>query len=151
MVYEWKRASRIKADAQKAGELMEHLESTVGLTPKSLLDASRDDSAVLHNEFEWDDEVAAEAYRENQARHIIQCICTKVDCENGEQNTNVRAYFITSETDGYENITAIVQDASKYNSVLVMAMKELKAFQRKYSELKELSNVMAAINAVNVP
>lgn len=67
MVYEWKEAAQIKADAQKAGEMLENLEKTVGLTPKNLVEASRDESAPLHNEFEWNDTKAAEKYRETQA------------------------------------------------------------------------------------
>lgn len=41
MVYEWKEAAQIKADAQKAGEMLENLEKTVGLTPKNLVEANR--------------------------------------------------------------------------------------------------------------
>lgn len=65
MVYEWKEAAQIKADAQKAGEMLEILEKTVGITPKNLVEANRDESAPLHNEFEWNDTKAAE----NTAKH----------------------------------------------------------------------------------
>lgn len=34
MVYKWKSASRIKCDAQIAGEFLSNIEDTVGLTPK---------------------------------------------------------------------------------------------------------------------
>ena len=45
MVYGWKTASYIKADANIAGKQCEELEKTVGLTAKNLLDANRDESA----------------------------------------------------------------------------------------------------------
>jgi hypothetical protein len=44
MVYQFKQASQIKANAQATGELCRQLENTVGLTPKTLLDASRDET-----------------------------------------------------------------------------------------------------------
>lgn len=66
MVYEWKEAAQIKADAQKAGEMLENLEKTVGITPKNLVEANRDESAPLHNEFEWNDTKAAEKYRNSK-------------------------------------------------------------------------------------
>lgn len=44
------------------------------LTPRAVVDASRPSDALLHHEFEWDDSVAAERHREEQARNIIRSI-----------------------------------------------------------------------------
>ena len=55
--------------------MLENLEKTVGITPKNLVEANRDESAPLHNEFEWNDTKAAEKYRETQAGYIIRNIC----------------------------------------------------------------------------
>ena len=74
MVYEFKPCSYIKASAQVAGEMCEQLSKTGGLTPKRLVDANRAEDAPLHGEFEWNDTVAAEAYREGQAAHINLCL-----------------------------------------------------------------------------
>ena len=52
-MYEYRVKGLVKAPAQVAGEIMEQLEqSEQGLSPASLLDASRDESAPLHGEFE---------------------------------------------------------------------------------------------------
>ena len=72
MIYSWKPTARIKADAQKTGEMCRELENTVGLTPKTLLEANREEGTLLHNEFEWNNDTAAEAYRETQTRDIIR-------------------------------------------------------------------------------
>ena len=82
MIYQWKSASRIKTNAQTAGEICENLERTVGLTAKNLLEVSRPEDAPLHNEFEWNDSVAAEKYRENQARYIIRMLCVAPEKED---------------------------------------------------------------------
>ena len=63
-MYEFKKGSRINVDANIAGAMCEQLENSIGLTPKNLLDANRDEKAPLHNCFEWDDTEAAERYRE---------------------------------------------------------------------------------------
>ena len=76
MVFQWKQGSHIKADAQQAGILCSRLEAEGRLTAKALLDESRDEDSPLHGEFEWNDGIAAEKYRENQARHIINCLVT---------------------------------------------------------------------------
>ncbi len=77
MVYEWKSASRIKANAQEAGKLFEQLEAENDLTAARVVEESRAESAVLHGEFEWNDTKAANKYREHQARNIINAITIK--------------------------------------------------------------------------
>lgn len=148
MVYEWKTASYIKADANIAGKQCEELERTGGLTPKRLLDANRDENAPLHNEFEWRDDIAAEKYRENQARHIIACLCIRAETTSGEQSEPVRAFLkITSDCE-YQSLNVILRSANSHSAMLATALKELKAFQRKYrllSELKPLFDVMEGI------
>jgi hypothetical protein len=142
MVYQWKKASYIKADANVAGQMCEQLEQTVGLTAKSLLDANRPKEAPLHGEFEWDDSKAAEQYREQQARHIINCLCVKPERSDQEP---VRAFFTISQP-SYENISVILQSAEKHSSLLDLALKELKAFKAKYNTLVQLEPVFEAID-----
>ena len=145
MVYQWNPASRIKADANVAGKVFEELESTVGLTAKTLLDASRSEDAPLHNEFEWDDAKAAESYREVQASYIIRSLCVSAQDEIGEP---VRAVFAVNGG-GYESVTVIMQDVDKRSSLLDMALRELRSFERKYKILEELSEVFSAIDRLN--
>lgn len=144
MVYQWKKASYIKADANVAGQMCEQLEKTVGLTAKNLLDANRDESAPLHSEFEWDDSIAAESFRESQARHIINCLCIKQTEDKAEP---VRAFFAVSQP-SYESLSVILQSKEKHESLLEMALKELRSFQAKYHALKQLEPVFEAIEKV---
>ena len=146
MVYQWKSGSRIKADAEAAGKQFEELAETVGLTAETVLDANRPEDAPLHGEFEWRDDIAAEEWRKQQARHLINCICYTI--ENQDRNEQVRAFFTTPETNGYESLETIVTVENKYKSLLTKAMQELSAFERKYSTLKELKPVFDAIKEV---
>lgn len=146
MVYQWKSESRIKANAEAAGKQFEELAETVGLTAETVLDANRPEDAPLHNEFEWRDDIAEEEWRKQQARHLINCICYTVD--NHDSNEQVRAFFTTPETNGYESLETILTVENKYNSLLVKALQELSAFERKYSTIKELKPVFDAIKEV---
>lgn len=145
--YKWKTGSQIKTNANIAGAVCEELEQTVGLTAQTLLDASRPDDAPLHGEFEWDDEKAAEAYRRTQARYIIRSLC--VDAEVEGRIEPVRAYFMVTES-RYENVSVVISEQKKRTAVLDMAMRELKAFERKYKQLVELQPIMDAIKQVTV-
>lgn len=147
MVYQWKSGSRIKANAEAAGKQFEELAETVGLTAETVLDANRPEDAPLHNEFEWRDDIAAEEWRKQQARHLINCICYTVD--NHDSNEQVRAFFTTPETNGYESLETILTVENKYNSLLVKALQELSTFERKYSTIKELKPVFDAIKEVS--
>ena len=145
MVYQWNPASRIKTDANVAGKVFEELESTVGLTAETLLDASRSEDAPLHNEFEWDDAKAAESYRKTQASYLIRSLCVAAQDETSEP---VRAVFALSGSAVYESVSVIMEDVDKRSSLLDMALKELSAFEKKYRILEELSEVFAAADRV---
>lgn len=147
MVYKWKTASYIKADANEAGKQFRNLERTVGLTPKTVLEANRMAGSPLHNEFEWDDGVAAENYRLNQARHLLNCICTVSESNDGKEQTT-RAFFVVSETNGYESLDVIVRNENKFNAMLETALRELSAFEKKYSTLSALTPVFQAAKEV---
>lgn len=150
MVYEWKTASYIKADANVAGKQCEELEKTVGLTAKNLLDANRDENAPLHNEFEWRDDIAAERYRENQARHIIACLCVRAETTTGEQSEPVRAFLKTEPESEYQSLNVILQSADSHSAMLATALKELKAFQNKYKMLSELKPLFGMIEDMEI-
>jgi hypothetical protein len=146
MVYSWKEASRIKADAQIAGEMCEELERTVGLTPKSLVDANRDKTAPLHDEFEWNNDIAADKYRETQAQYIIRMLC--VGTENKEKQPSRAFYSIVQGDHKYESLSVIVESDDKAKKLLQAAYKELMAFKQKYESLAELIPVFDIIDEV---
>ena len=145
MVYKLKDGARLKTDAQTAGEICEKLERNGGLTAKRLVDESRPEDAPLHKEFEWDDATAAEAYREEQARYIIRSIVIQPE---PRKNDVVRAFFPVAEQKVFASLPVILSDAKKTNALLDMALRELKAFELKYSTLSQLAPVFEAIKNV---
>jgi hypothetical protein len=149
--YAFKPGSHIRADANKAAEVCENLRKGGGLSPQSLLDASRPKDAVLHDEFEWDDSVAAEEYRLRQAGHIIRCIVVihekPTDGAKKEEVVPVRVYHPTHNTEDekrgtYENITVIAKNTDMKARLMQDCLRELKWMQNKYSALKEVVNLL---------
>lgn len=65
-----------KADPQKIGTALAKIaEQQKGrLTPPAVVDAARDNRHPLHRFFEWDDALAAEGYRLEQARTLIRSV-----------------------------------------------------------------------------
>lgn len=142
MVYKFKQGAQIKTDAQIAGAELERLEADGNLTAKALVNASRPAEAPLHKEFEWDDSIAAESYREMQARHIINSIEIV-----REEREPVRAFFKIERTDSqYHHVDVIMRQKDSRQKLLMSALAELKAFERKYAQLTELAAVFEAID-----
>ena len=146
MVYKWN--VKMKEDAQAVGEFCEELKNTVGLSPQTLLDASRSEDALLHDEFEWDDEAAAEKYRLEQARGIIVNLKV-VPTEKAEPT---RAFVVIDhsygKSSGYESVVDVMSDDEKRARLLASAKQELTWFREKYRTLTELAGVMKAIDEV---
>ena len=144
MVYAFKTGSFIKADAQAAGEMCEKLAAEGRLTAKNLVDENRPEEAPLHNEFEWDNDLAADKWREQQARHIIGSLIVKA-----EQREPVRAFFnITRNEPNYNHIETILESTDNTEKLLKTALNELIAFKKKYEMLEQLSKVFDAIEEV---
>lgn len=145
MIYKWKTPF-FKTDAEVAGKVCKELEETVGLTSKTLLDASRPEDAPLHKEFEWRDDVAAEKYREQQARTIINNLVIVAE----EQNVTTRAFVVLTEskkeTNKYHDVVEVMQDGEKRSALFKIALRELLSFKQKYAELEEFQKVIEAIN-----
>ena len=147
MVYEWKTGSRHKVPAAVAAEVMDRLAEENRLNAPDLVEESRPEDAPLHSEFEWDDSIAAEKWREEQAGALIRHLVVRI--EANEQEYPTRQYFmVQKEANTYEPIQVILRDEDKTAMLLEQAKRELQAFRSKYAGLKELSEVIKAIDQV---
>lgn len=134
-----------KADAQKVADEI----SSIGLSvkPEEIVDKARDENTELHKCFEWDDTKAAERYRVYQARQIVCHLIVK-EVNDEPQKQEVRFFYKTDSQEGYKPTSYIMRNKDEYHKLLDRALTELKAFQRKYSTLKELDGLFDAINAL---
>lgn len=143
-IYRWKAGSHISSDANVAGSVMSELSKAGKLTPSELVKASKDESAPLHNEFEWNDGIAATKYREVQAGKLIRSIEVVIE----QSDEPARAFMpVTVEKDhSYVPIQQVMRNPDYTNETLERAKRELLSFRRKYSQLEELANVFRAID-----
>lgn len=98
------------------------------LTPDIVLEAARPENSPLHKHFEWDDSVAAEAWRKDQARTLIQSYKLHIVDERGERTVRY-----------YTNV--VIQDAHAYRRtedvVRIDALRE----QRRLSIIRDLNRI----------
>lgn len=147
-IYEYRVGGLQKASAQVAGDECERLANSAGgLTPERLVEASRPISAPLHGEFEWNDRKAADKYRKQQARCIIDNLYITV---TGEETITTRAFVSLKETPvgAYTPMTQVMSSEELTDSLMETAERELESFRAKYKRLTKLQGVMNAIDAV---
>ena len=130
-----------KADAQKCYEEM----GSADITPEKVLEIAKDENSELHKCFEWDDSVAAEKYRLNQARMIIVNLVIEQKDKEAEP---IRVFQISSEKQTYQPIQLFVENDNEYQTLLKRAKSELVAVRNRYSQIAELETVFEAIDSL---
>lgn len=135
-----------KADAQKIGEALEQISISADgfLTPQAIVDAAKDRRNVLHRHFEWDDTEAANQWRLEQARSIVQSI--HVEASETESGYS-RAFLSIREKDGtsYRSIQDILQSADLQSKVLAAAERDLLAFESRYRSLTDICDIIRSV------
>lgn len=114
------------------------------LTTKDIVDESRDETAALHKCFEWNDEVAAEKYRQRQAGEMIRCLVSVIKHDDSDAPIAVRAIVKTDEK--YEPITVTMRSEQKTAVLLADALNDIDKFRKKYAAISELSGVFSAMS-----
>lgn len=149
----WSKGYRAKVKAEIAHRELEKLREkngslTAGLV---LLEASKARSP-LHKAFEWDNGIAAEEYRLEQARRMLRSIeITYVELPK----TPLRQYEIvtqpakndTPERKVYEPVEKIMKDPVLRDELLGRAIRDAISYRKKYHALSELSQVFAELDS----
>lgn len=137
----WRINGIFKADAQKVAKEIGNGE----ITPQEVIERARNENSELHKCFEWDDSVAAEKYRLQQAGNIIRML---VYTPKKESEQPVRVFQITSNKNTYQPTKRFLVQENEYQSLLKRAKNELESFKRKYHSLCELEAVFEAIEEI---
>jgi hypothetical protein len=121
---------------------------TRGLVARDVVEHARADSSPLHKYFEWDDDRAAELWRERQARELISSFTITV--ENYE--TPVQA-FVSLDSDrynhtGYRWTVDVMAEPTLRDSYLRTALHELQSIEARYAHVTQLSTVFRAVHKV---
>ncbi len=149
MVYDFKDNSRVPILAQVAGERLEKIrvKHRGRLSAEAVVEDAQSERSPLHTVFEWNNKKAGEAYRLEQARHLIRSVIVVM-----EDRPSVRAFTrITLEEDHdatYTHITVAMEDPALREQVLARAERELESWRKRYADLEEFASVCRAIEQV---
>lgn len=141
MAVVWKFGGMFKGNAEKIYSEIQSIGEEA--TAKQILDYARDENTELHKCFEWDDSIAAERWRLQQARLIV-CNLVYQEPEKHEP-TRIRVMQST-ENNTYKPVRLILQNKTEYEQLLNRALAELHAFKERYKNLSELEEILALID-----
>jgi len=150
MVYKY-RYTQYPVEAQLAGEEIETIQRECGVCDaKTVVDRSRPKTSVLHECFEWKDGLAAEKWREQQARVLIgQIVRVNVESQEPEVRAFVCVSYKTEEEkqqNKYVSIDTALNDEEYRSQLFKKALDEIKYFQSKYRNLKEFEKIFQGID-----
>ena len=119
------------------------------LTPANVVEAARAEDHPLHSRFEWDDGMAAEKYRLNQARQLIRVVREKYT-DAGGRPADVRTFHAIPRAEGmaYEPLQEIIQDDLTSQILLRQMEREWRTLKARYEKLAEFrALVLGDLNA----
>lgn len=149
-IYQFKENSHAPhIEAQAAGEELERIRTFNNgrLESRMVVEAARPEDSPLHPAFEWDDVKAAEAWRVEQARHLIRVIEVVVEKADGGHAPTRAFVSVVRDTDrSYTSTAHALTDLDLRRQVLDSAWQELEAWRRRHAELIEFAKIFADID-----
>ena len=142
MVYKW-RTVGFSADPGKVGSELETIEE---LTNYSVVDKARDKNTELHKCFEWDDSIAGEKYRLQQANCLLASISIVI--EKGNEEKCVRKYVNIKTTEDkklFKDIVKVMENDEEYLQLLDKAERDFIGYKQRYEELIQIKDLKEII------
>jgi len=121
------------------------------LTPQIVVDEARDESHPLHARYEWDDSVAAESWRREQAREDIRSVKVVVKQSQGGEEHRIRSWVsVPSNVGGpsYAPIERVAEDDFTKRLVLQQMENEWRTLKRRWSDHAEFMGMVATDLAI---
>lgn len=109
---------------------LEKLGADALLTPEVVVEAARDPRSPLHTQFQWDDGLAGEAYRLQQARALIKRV--RVDVVRADQTVIHAPVFVRAPDggEGYALTQSVAVSAPDRRQVVLMALAQVRSILR---------------------
>lgn len=114
------------------------------LTPALVVDAARDPEHALHSRFDWDDTVAAEKWRREQAGHLIRAVRIQVD---PTRPTDLRGYVAVKGEESHQSEYVPTERALADPFTRELLLRQMKRdwqnFKRRWEHMAEFAALIA--------
>ena len=150
MKFTWTGGSRIKIDAQVAGERLHRIRDRKGgaITPDDVLHDASKESSPLHEHFDWNNDSAANKYRLQQAGELLRMLVVVYDDHENQEPVRSFVAVESQEHRGYEDTKTALMTPELRAQVLARAKSELKTWTRRYRRFNEFAAVVEVAEEV---
>jgi hypothetical protein len=121
------------------------------LQAEDVVEFARNKRTALHEEFEWDDSLAAQQHRIEQARRVIRLTLTVVESPAGTQAIPMYVSLVSDRQQpggGYRPLVDVMSAEDMREELLRQALGDLKSVRKRYEQLQELRPIFRAIEKV---
>ena len=121
------------------------------LQAEDVVEFARNKRTALHEEFEWDDSLAAQQHRIEQARRVIRLTLTVVESPAGTQAIPMYVSLVSDRQQpggGYRPLVDVMNADDMREELLRQALSDLKSVRKRYEQLQELRPIFRAIEKV---
>ncbi len=137
-VYKFKDGSMLKCRDPEVvvDELTRIREKRGRLTARDVWQESRRKDRPLHNEFEWDDRAAADLYRDQAARRVIQSIIVV----RADDSAETRAFIhvdVREVGESYERVEVVMADSDLCEQAITEALRYLRTAEAKLRSIQQ--------------
>lgn len=136
--YKWREGMPSpKVSADVFGSVKDRIEGERGaVLPEDIVNAARNPRSPIHGALEWEDAVAAEHHRLQQARTLLNGLqVVRVSIERSPEVTTKAMFRVRPDNGkaGYVSSDRIIADRELRKQVVASARRELESYVRKYS------------------
>ena len=128
-----------KKDAQKVGEELDSIKKKALLNPENIVERAKNDKSVLHQYFDWDDNIASDKWRLQQARNIVNHVMEVIVIRNEE--VEMRGFFNVIASSG-EKIYVSQAEAISIPSYKKQLLREMESTLKNLLKLIQLFSSM---------
>lgn len=138
----------IGGDSDALAELERLMDANGGdLTPEAVLDAARPEGSALHKHFEWDNSVAAESWRKQQARQLIQSYKLHIVDERGERVVRYYTNVIVEDEHTYRRTEDVIRVDALREQRRLRIVRDLNRIRVELEVFDSLSSAVASVDA----
>ena len=136
------------SEAEVYGTRITQLADKLGyVTPKIVVEDAKSPKSPLHDYFEWNDKIASEKWRLDQAGYLIRHISITIE---DHAKPEIRHFYSitpseemkTKDPKVYVTMDVIMSDDEKRKEVILYALRELRGWTERYRQYSELTELI---------
>lgn len=131
------------ANPQRIGEALTTIKASTAdkFNSKAVLEGARNPRNYLHRFFEWDNALAAEKYRLDQARELVACIDI-VDTKDPKKRAPAFVSVITRKGRAYYTVPEVLTSSSLQALMMKQIEAEMMDMEKRLMQFAELANAV---------